>query len=160
MLLLEAFSAHAAVAVRVLLGVGDRAATDWSGGVSARGARIGSVEPWRFDGDDAMQSGNRWKIKTHVTRRFGAAALAQRNFSANGVVVLLEGETEQTSLEVETPRGAFSVRLNEIPFGKNKSGLEGKVVADRVPPYSRITNNPEEQDYPAAAADSKGSVWL
>src|SRR5579872_1899346 len=92
MLLLEAFSAHAAVAVRVLLGVGDRAATNWSGGVSARGARIVSVEPWRFDADDAMQRGNRWKITTHVTRRFGAAALrgAARSFSANGVVVLLD----------------------------------------------------------------------
>ena len=33
-------------------------------------------------------------------------------------------------------------------------------MADRVPPYWRITNKPEEQDYPAAATDSTGAVWL
>jgi hypothetical protein len=160
MLLLAAASAHAAVAVRILLGVGDKAPTDWSGGVSARGARIAAVEPWRFDDDDAMQPGNRWKITTHVTRRFGAANAAARTFSANGVVVLLENETEESVLEVKTPRGTFSVRLNEIPFGKVKSGLDGKAAADRVPPYSRITSDPDEQDYPAAAVDSTGAVWL
>src|SRR5215472_2010506 len=153
MLLLVAVSAHAAVAVRILLGVGDKAPTDWSGGVSARGARIAAVEPWRFDDDDAMQPGNQWKITTHVTRRFGAANAAARTFSANGVVVLLENETEDSVLEVKTPRGTFSVRLNEIPFGKVKSGLDGKAAADRIPPYSRITSDPDEQDYPAAAVD-------
>jgi hypothetical protein len=33
-------------------------------------------------------------------------------------------------------------------------------MVDRVPPSFQITNTPEEQDYPAAAADQSGNVWL
>src|SRR5260370_41519029 len=74
-LLAGAVPAPAAVAVRVLLGVGDQAETDWSGGVVAQGAAIAAVEPWRFDGADAMQPGNRWKMSSRRIRLFGAAAV-------------------------------------------------------------------------------------
>ena len=101
-LMFGAAPASAAVAVRILLGVGDRAETNWDGGVAVRGARISAVEPWRFDRDDAMLPGNRWKINTHLTSRFGTAANpAVRTFSANGVVVMIEGETEETVLDVD-----------------------------------------------------------
>src|SRR5437762_4458502 len=69
----EAAPAAAAIAVRVLLGVGDQEETDWSGGVSARGASIAAVEPWRFDAGDAMQSDNKWKMKSRRIRVFGGA---------------------------------------------------------------------------------------
>lgn len=161
LLLLLAFcttNANAAVAVRVLLGIGDTTSTDWSGEVTVRGATIRAVEPWRFDGDDAMQSGNRWKMSTHLIRLFGAAAA--RAHVPNGVIVLLDGESENTQLDVQTPRGAFSVRLNEIPYGKPKTGLNDKASAERIPPFTRISNDKEEQDFPSAATDSSGAVWL
>ena len=62
-------AAHAAVGVRVLLGLSDKAATKWDGGVSARGARIVSLEPWRFEGGDDI-TGNQWRISTHPIRLF------------------------------------------------------------------------------------------
>src|SRR2546429_2530067 len=130
-LLLAASPAGAAVAVRILLGVGEGAAAKWDGGVTARGARITAVEPWRFDGDDAMLPGNRWKMSTHVMRRFGTAVNpAIQTFGANGVVVQLEGQTEESVLDVDTPRGSFFARLNEIPPGKSKTDMGGKAVAD------------------------------
>ena len=61
---------------------------------------------------------------------------------------------------MQTPRGTFSVRLNEIPYGKAKLGLGGKATAERVPPFERISNDAQEQDQPAAATDSSGNVWL
>ena len=176
LLLAGAGLSHAAVAVRVLLGVGDQAETDWSGGVAAQGAAIAAVEPWRFDAGDAMLPGNRWKMSSRRIRLFGAAATPPaanaprlqfapitpvvRPFSANGVVVLLTGETEDSALEVQTPRGSFSVRLSEIPYGRIKSGLDGKAVAERVPPFERITSDAQEQDQPAAVTDPSGNVWL
>jgi hypothetical protein len=176
-LLAQAVPVSATVAVRVLLGVGDQEDTDWSGSVSARGGTIASIEPWRFDTGDAMQPGNRWKMKSRRIRVFGAAAnptpgaaastsiftpttVSARPYSSNGVIVSLTGESEDTSIEVQTPRGAFSVRLNEIPYGKFKSGLNGKAVAERVPPFLRITSDAQEQDQPAAVADSSGTIWL
>ena len=132
-----ASAAQGATAVRILLGQGDSAGTDWSGGVTARGATISAVEPWRFDEDDAMLPGNRWKISTHLIRLFGTANFpAGRVAVANGVIVLLDGETEDTQLDVQTPRGVFTLKLNEIPYGKRKPGLDGKAIADRVPPFS------------------------
>src|SRR6185295_10774613 len=143
-LLTQAVPMRAAVAVRVLLGVGDQEDTDWSGGVTARGATIATVAPWRFDTGDAMQPGNRWKMKSRRIRAFGAASaptstsaptpstvftpttVYARPYSSNGVIVSLTGESEDTSLEVQTPRGAFTVKLSEIPYGKSKSGLNGK----------------------------------
>src|SRR5215831_11054590 len=144
-LLSEAAPVGATVAVRVLLGVGDQEETDWSGGVVARGATVAAVEPWRFDAGDTMQPGNRWKMKSRRIRVFGAAAtpppgtvsptalfqpttVAPRPFSSNGVIVSLTGETEDSSIEVQTPRGVFTVVLSEIPYGKTKSGLNGKAV--------------------------------
>src|SRR5579864_296925 len=141
-LIAEAAPLRAAVAVRVLLGVGDQEDTDWSGGVTARGASIASVEPWRFDAGDAMEAGNRWKMKSRHIRAFGASSPpapgqsstttytpttpVSKPYSSNGVIVSLANETEDSSIEIQTPRGAFTVRLSEIPFGKTKPGLNGK----------------------------------
>ncbi|MBI3693274.1 MAG: hypothetical protein HY238_00325, partial [Acidobacteria bacterium] len=160
-LLCGAAPAGAAVGVRILLGVGDTAATNWDGGVTARGARIVSVEPWRFDGDDAMLPGNRWKMSTHQVRLFGGAIIPpNRPVVANGVIVQLEGESDDSELDVRTAQGDFSVRLAEIPFGRKKTALAGKAVAERIPAATRITSSPEEQDYPAAASDKTGAVWV
>ena len=73
-ILLAALSpaAHGATGVRVLLGLTDKASTKWDGGVSARGARIVSLEPWRFEGADAI-TGNQWRVSTHPVRLFGGA---------------------------------------------------------------------------------------
>jgi hypothetical protein len=147
-LLAGAELSHAAVAVRVLLGVGDQAETDWSGGIVAQGAAISAVEPWRFDGGDAMLPGNRWKMTSRRIRLFGAAAAppaaggprlqfapttpVNRPFSANGVVVSLTGETEDSTLEVRTPRGAFSVRLSEIPL-RSSSAIAAMTVNIALP---------------------------
>jgi hypothetical protein len=128
------------------MGVGDQEETNWSGGVTARGAAIAGVEPWRFDAGDSMLPGNHWRMTTHRTRVFGGEAIptggargtlfqapttvAPRPFSANGIIVLLTGETEDSSIEVGSPLGVFSVRLNEIPYGRTKSGLNGKALAE------------------------------
>ena len=54
---------------------------------------------------------------------------------------------------MKTAQGSFRVSLGEIPYGKSVKLLDGRVMADRVPPSYQITNTPDEQDYPALAAD-------
>jgi hypothetical protein len=152
-------AAHAAVGVRVLLGLSDKATTKWDGGVSARGARIVSLEPWRFEGGDDI-TGNQWRISTHPIRLFGGAARQLPGVVANGVIVWLDGESDASELSVKTPQGAFTVKLGDIPFGKVSFALNHGAMADRVPATSQITGSPDEQDYPAAAVDKDGAVWL
>ncbi len=156
-----ALLAHGAAGVRILLGAGDQTETKWDGDVSASGATITAVEPWRFDRGDTMLPGNAWRLSTHRVRRFaGGAPATPPPVVANGVLVLLNRETENTGLTIRTAQGNFSVRLAEIPYGVRKSFLEGKALVDRVPDWSPVANSPDEQDYPAAATDKAGNIWL
>src|SRR6266568_4314944 len=102
--------ARAATGVRVLLGLTDQASAKWDGGVSARGARIVSLEPWRFEGEDSIAA-NQWRMSTHPIRLFGAQALQVRGVVANGVIVWLDGESDSAELQIKTPQGAFTVTL-------------------------------------------------
>ncbi|MBL8174501.1 MAG: hypothetical protein JNK48_07525 [Bryobacterales bacterium] len=148
------------VGVRILLGLTDRQPTRWDGSVRASSARITSVEPWRFEAQDAI-SGSSWKCSTRGPRLFGQAGQAAAQIRvANGVMVWLDQEAENATLDVETAQGNFSLRLAEVPYGSAKMFLEGRAMVDRIPGYERVTSDTEEQDYPAAAAGKDGSVWI
>src|SRR5579864_5518055 len=112
-----AIAAHAQnlASVRVLLGTSDTASTNWDGSVQADGATVVSLEPWRFEGSDAI-AGSGWKMSTHQIRQFGAAA-PNRPVVANGVIVHLSTRSEDATVRVSTTQGKFEVRLNEIPYG-------------------------------------------
>jgi hypothetical protein len=142
-----------------VLGLSDTSPTKWDGSVVARGARITSIEGWRFDEDDALAAGNSWRISTHRIRLFGANQMGATNVG-NGVVIWLADERDNADLAVKTSQGEFTVRLADIPFGTMKHYLGNRAMADRLPPVTRITNTPDEQDYPAAAADKNGNIWL
>lgn len=150
---------HAA-GVRLVLGLTDQAETKWDGSVSVSRGRIEGIDPWRFEGDDAVLDGSSWRVSTHRIRLFGGGRQGQPPFVANGVLVWLSDENPDTELKVATAQGSFSVRLADIPYGKAVRALNGRVMADRIPPSAAIAPHPDEQDYPAAAADKRGNVWL
>ena len=155
-LLVSIVPARAAVSVRLLLGVGDTQTTVWDGSVTASGARITSLEPWRFEATDEILAANQWKVSTHRMRSwYGPPA-----FVPNGVVITLDRDADDATLQVHTANGDFSVRLGEIPYGTMKSFLDGKVEADRVPATVQLTKDAQEQDYPALAAAKDGTAWL
>jgi hypothetical protein len=151
---------RAEVAVRILLGVGDQKQVDYSGEINSRNGRITALEPWRFDGDDKILGADRWRISTHQIRLFGGSIAPQRQWIANGIVAELAGESGDTELSVRTAQGNFTVRLSEIPFGRKVPALTGKALVERIPAFSRITNDAEEQDLPAAATSKSGEVWV
>ncbi|MEK7407038.1 MAG: hypothetical protein AAB225_18350 [Acidobacteriota bacterium] len=148
------------VGVRLILGLTDKTETRWDGSVAADRARITAIDPWRFEGADAVLNGSSWRLSTHPIRLFGGQQAAQRPVVANGVIVWLAGEDENAELRVTTAQGNFTVRLRDIAYGRIEHALDGRVMADRIPPAMRITSTPDEQDYPAAAADKSGNVWL
>src|SRR6516165_757984 len=97
-------SAQAPVGIRVLLGVTDTESALWDGGVRAQGASIVSIEPWRFEGSDALD-GNRWRAATHPARRFaGANQGAPPPVVANGIVITFSGP-DSAVLDFETAQG-------------------------------------------------------
>ncbi len=153
-------SAQAPVSIRVLLGVTDTESTSWDGGVRAQGASIVSIEPWRFEGNDSIDGG-RWRISTHQVRRFaGGNQAAPAPVVANGVVITLSGP-DATTLDVDTPRGSFQIRTDELAYGRFVSRLEGRVLADRIPAAAHITATvQDEEDFPSAASGPDGNVWM
>ena len=165
-ILMAAGSAQAAVSVRILLGVTDTASTVWDGDVSARGARITAVEPWRFDENDAILPGDRWRMSSRPARAFTgserskAAGPRVGPMAPNGVLIQLADEAESSELEVRTPKGRFTFKLSDVPYGTRKNYLQGAAHVERVPAWTRITNSADEQDYPVAAADRSGAVWV
>ena len=65
-------------------------------------------------------------------------------------------------------QGNFAFRLSALPYGKFLYELGGRVAVDRVPANWQLTNSPDEEDYPAAAAGSNvglsgfmgGGYWM
>ena len=155
--------AQAAVGVRIIFGLTDRAEVKWDGSVAARGGRIVSIEPWRFEGTDALR-GNSWTASTHIIRLFGGRGLfgnvTELPHVANGVMLYLDDSNENTSIDITTTQGNFTIRLSEIPYGKVANALSNRVMIDRIPPVTQLTSSPEEQDYPDAIADKNGNVWV
>src|SRR5579871_5713832 len=121
-LLAATVPSQAAVGVRVALGLTDQNPTRWDGSAVAHGARIVSIEGWRFDGDDALASGDSWKISTRRIRLFGANQVGAPNV-ANGVVIWLDGERDNADIAIKTAQGDFTVRLADIPYGVMKHYL-------------------------------------
>ena len=155
-------AAESGVGVRILLGVSDQQSTKWDGAVTVRGAEVRSIEPWRFEPEDSI-SGTSWKIATHAARLFNNGSqmgMTGPTIVANGIIVRLSSNAPNVELAVKTAQGAFTVRLSDIPYGKVASELNGRVRADLAPPVERISSDPQEQDYPAAATAKDGTIWL
>ena len=49
------------ITVRVLLGTTDTQSVKWDGSVQGQGVTVASLEPWRFEGADAI-SGSTWQM--------------------------------------------------------------------------------------------------
>src|ERR1700687_3426350 len=62
--------AEAQIGVRVLLGVTDEAAAKWDGSVSAEGARVTRLDPWRFGKEDTIKDDGSWQISTRPVLSF------------------------------------------------------------------------------------------
>src|SRR5579864_8227415 len=147
LLLLSCECADASTGVRVLLGLGDKAATKWDGSASCSGADIQLVELWRFGAGDSV-NGSSWQASTRPIRYFGGRGQFPRQeipIVANGVILKLS-DAPDAEVSIRTAQGNFTFRLRDIPYGKSLKLLSGRVMVDRVPGAIQLTNSPEEED--------------
>jgi hypothetical protein len=144
--------------VRLLLGLSDKAGIKWDGSVTAQGAAIAAVEPWRFQTTtDRILTSNSWKCQTHAIKLPWGTS---NPVVANGVIVRLKNASASASLNVQTVQGGFTVALSEIPYGAFVKKLDNRIMVDRIPAVTRLTSGANEQDYPAVAASAEAGVWL
>ena len=156
-------AAQTPVCVRILLGINDSQSTRWDGSLQVRGGSVASLEPWRFEEADSI-SGSTWRASTHPVRLFGGGRQVNGqpigNIVANGILVNLSTPADGAVLSVTTAQGNFDVSVKEIPYGTSVRKLNGRVFIDRVPPSSRLTQTADEEDFPSAAKDKQGNVWI
>src|SRR5213593_340111 len=56
--------------IRLVLGLTDTTQNTWDGSAESSGARISSIEPWRFEAADRID-GSSWRCSTRSIRLFG-----------------------------------------------------------------------------------------
>jgi hypothetical protein len=168
------------VTVRLLLGVGDAQAQDWTGKVAVDKGEVVGVDGWRFRQNDQVKGTNAWDARTRATKGAAKKALAAAKkkggagiaaakkkgaglglggIAANGVLVALRAP-DDARLTLETAQGNFSVVLAEVADGSTRRYLDGRVEAQIVPTAIRLYDGPDQQDFPAAAADGRGNTWV
>jgi len=150
----------AAVAFRILLGVGDSEPTQWDGSVAVSPGSVASIQGWRFRPTDTTDSRSSWKAWSgHSLILVGRQNAGQAPpMLENGVVVAVTSDDPGARLTVKTKQGDFAFEAREVPFGTQKKFLDGRVAVDRVPNTVRLTDSVEDDDFPAIAQDG-GAVW-
>jgi hypothetical protein len=166
------------ISVRLELGIGDRQAQDWSGRVEVDKGEVLGVEGWRFRAGDKVIGTNRWqagsrtlpagqakKPGAQVKKGAGkaaakvAAATKKAGILTNGVIVSLKAPEEAT-LSVETESGSFKIALGELADGAVRRYLDGRAQARRIPPRVALAQADVQEDFPSAASDAQGGVWV
>jgi hypothetical protein len=164
------------VAVRLLLGVGDRQPQTWSGRVAVDKGEVVGVEGWRFRAGDRVTGKDAWEARSRLIRKAAAkkgmpkgqpaAKVAPKGpgtvgpqVAPNGVIVSLKAPADAT-LTVETEKGTFKVPLADLADGSSRRYLDDRAEAQRIATGVPLLDGPEQEDFPAAAADRRGGVWV
>ena len=124
--LLFALHVHAAVGVRLILGLGDRATVRWDESVTMDRGRVLSIEGWRFDGEDAV-TGTSWKVSTHPIRLFGAGKKGAPPAVANGETATITYRAWDASTGTAgTLAAAAAAPGRPGPRRRDRTGCRGK----------------------------------
>jgi hypothetical protein len=161
--------------LRLLLGLGDPQTQTWSGRVALDKGEVVGVEGYRFRLGDRVTGRDSWEARSRLIRKAALKVAAKKKAVAqkdsggpttfgatvtpNGVIVSVKAPLDAT-LTVETERGRFNVPLNDLADGSPRRFLDGQVEAQRVPTGTPLRDGSEQEDFPAAASDLRGNVWI
>lgn len=132
------------VSVRILFGLTDIEPTAWNGTVSISSGTVRAIQGWRFGPDDSTDYSGSWKAATR------AQGNGEGSILENGVVITADAAPD-ARWSLHTPRGDFSFTLHDVPWGDQKTYLDGAVAVDRVPATTQLTTSDDDEDFPAIA---------
>src|SRR5277367_4239966 len=130
--------------VRVLFGLTDTGPTNWDGTVSLDSGTVRAIQGWRFGPEDSTNYSSSWKAATR------AQGTGPDMVLENGVLITADAGPD-TRWSLHTPKGDFSLTLHDVPWGDQKTFLDGAVAVDRVPPTTQLTTSDDDEDFPAIA---------
>jgi hypothetical protein len=105
-----------------------------------------------------QQAKNKQAGKKQMARKLAKAMLAEAI-----VPVILRvniAAPADATITVATQHGKFSASLTDLKRETRMTFLEGEAAIERVDPAVRLSGEPADEDFPAAAKAADGSVWL
>jgi hypothetical protein len=155
------------VGVRIRFGLTDKQPKKWDATISVGPGKIERIDGWRFQQTDEVQGTTGWKASTRplTVRRTNNPKKAAKgrggnaNMADNGVLLLLTGVTENSTVKVKSAQGNFNFKLSEIAYGKFVEKLNGAVDVERVAATRPLSEGRTDDDYPALAVAPDGSAF-
>jgi hypothetical protein len=154
-------------AVLIEFGHKDTTPTDWSGQVTADGARIVHREGYRFRpkaGDELTDPG--WKASSRrpirVPPRQPAVAKLE-GIGTVGVVLHLADVRDDAKLRLNVTgqnKAKVEIPLKAVLAGKPQSILDGQGVVRLISTAVPLATGKTEDDFPAACYGPDGSLWV
>ncbi|MBX6313477.1 MAG: hypothetical protein IRY99_11260 [Isosphaeraceae bacterium] len=138
------------------LGRTDMRPTDWDGEISVAPGTVVALESER-----ARIEGSRWSVRTQpAPARAKAKAKAKEAGRIEPVLVFATLDaSDQAEVSINTRQGKFSFRLGDLVLGRPVDYLDGSIAVERIPVTRRIAAAEGEDDFPAAAVATDGTVW-
>jgi hypothetical protein len=155
------------ISLQITFGYLRRGERVFDGSLQVSGGRLLKLEPWRFFAGDAIQDGNRWKLRTRKIvfenqpdqPNTIPTASPSRNLVPAGVIATIDQSAN--SVRVSTAQGDFTIPIADLTFGRVRPFLDGDVLVQRVvAPAQLSANNTEEHDYPSVGVAKQGVVWF
>jgi hypothetical protein len=154
--------------------LGDHAASveKWDGTIRIAGGELVSLVEWQFSAEDGITGRDSWRVST---RRDAVAPYADLHYTEMrpgstpevrfhpiGLYATMRAGGGDTRIEIHTAQGDFGFRLAEIAT-EPKAMLGGRATVARAPSVAKLTTAEYEDDNPAIAALSDGSIavaWI
>ena len=148
-----------AQAFLLILGIGDKADTNWDGSITATGGTILSLTGWRFWDTDSITGTSSWTMKVRMTAAGPDDTNAGPLYQENGLIVTIAQSSTPVTFAVKTTQGNFTFTSQDVSFGASKSFLSGRALVMPTAVPLQLTSSDEEEDFPAMA-QSGDDVYL
>ncbi|MEZ5399640.1 MAG: DUF3604 domain-containing protein [Bryobacteraceae bacterium] len=152
-------------AVRIRLGVSDKAPSKWNGAVRAEAGKVTELRLWHPRKGDRVEGVTNFAVETRQGPLFVKRPWEQPFEKAQdpyltvpGLVVELTG-SPTARVSVETAQGRFAVSPFAIEAGQTQRFLDGRVLVDRVPASETISTADTDADFATVAAHPSGEAW-
>ncbi len=150
------------VAYLIRFGMDGKPDVDWSGSVKPAPARLAG---WQFAPGEQTAEWS-WKCATRedyywdtpYEARMGPTA-GRHKVTRKGVIVEYDARREGP-IQVSTAQGEFSFTPDDSLWTSPRRFLDGRVEVRAVPAISRLSRDPDADDYPALLAARDGTLWL
>jgi hypothetical protein len=142
----------------LILGIGEKADTNWDGSITATGGTILSLNGWRFAGTDSITGTSSWKVTATMTAA-GPNESGNGLYQENGLIVTFAQSSTPVAFAVKTTQGNFSFTSQDVSFGASKAFLNGQALMMPTAAALQLTSSDEEEDFPAMA-QSGDDVYL